>query len=72
LPKVAYYYALDVDKCSQEDTRNAACGDPRWAFEYAKNIDKCPLEDTWQAVKGTEYEKTYNQFFNQEIKNKVV
>ena len=58
-PKYAYCYALCVDECPRDDTRQEACKDPYYAYWYARDLDNCPREDTFSAVKGTEYEEDY-------------
>ena len=51
-PMLAYEYARFVDKSPNEETRKAACGDPRWAYMYAHEVDKCPHEETRKAACG--------------------
>jgi sarcosine oxidase delta subunit len=57
-------YALNIDKGSHKETRNAACQDSYYAFLYARDIDKCLTEETWLAIKGTQYEEEYRRMFN--------
>ena len=45
-PIYAYCYALDIDECFREDTRQAACKAPHYSYCYALDIDKCPRDDT--------------------------
>ena len=49
-PHYAYLYAKYVDKCSREDTREAACKNPHYAYRYARYVDNCPREDTRQGA----------------------
>jgi hypothetical protein len=59
-PKFAYNYALFIDQCAREDTRNAVLSSPIYAYHYAENIDKCARDDTRNAVlKNPEYTYYY-------------
>jgi hypothetical protein len=46
----AFNFALDIDKCSRDYTREIACKDPYYAYQYAKDVDKCPRDDTREAA----------------------
>ncbi len=68
----AYYYALDIDKCPRDNTREAACKNSKFAYQYARDVDEGFHEKTWEAAKNTEYEEKYKNFFNLLEKNKII
>ena len=63
-PGYAYAYAVDIDKCSNDITRLGACKHPYFAFFYAICVDYCTHTDTKKAVKGSIFERIYNDLPN--------
>jgi hypothetical protein len=35
-------------------------------------VDKDVHKDTWEAVKNSEYEEKYKEFFNKEMKEEII
>jgi hypothetical protein len=71
-PWYGYRYALIVDQCPRDDTREAACKSPEWAYLYITEVDKEVRNITWEAIKNTEYEKRYRKRFNDPIKDLII
>ena len=61
----AYKYAIYVDKRQCRQTRDAACQEALCAYYYAIEVDKLPTNETWRAVMNTEYEKDYENWFDE-------
>ena len=49
-PRLAFEYALHVDKGPRDDTRNAACRSPIAGWLYAQEVDKHPRDETRTAA----------------------
>jgi hypothetical protein len=49
-PEFAYLYAIFIDKCAKDDTRDVVLSNPYYAYNYANDVDKCPRDDTRNAV----------------------
>lgn len=63
-PSYACLYALHIDKCSNDTTRLGSCKDSYFAFAYAMYVDYCTHTDTKKAVKGSIFERIYNDLPN--------
>jgi hypothetical protein len=64
-PEFAYLYAINVDKCANDDTRNAVLSNSYYAYLYALYADQCAREDTRNAVlSDIQYTYWYAKFID--------
>jgi len=61
-----------IDKHPRDDTRLAACGDPRFAYLYAMYIDKCFNEYTYMAIhKNPETLGRYGKYLDIQLRESL-
>lgn len=59
---IAYSYACYLNQ-PDDETRRAACMEPRWAHNYAEEVDRVPRNDTREAAQfDSEYAQAYHGF----------
>ena len=67
-PRVAYKCAFRFQRYCI-DFKKIACKEPWAAFCYALDIDEEPMQDTWNAVKGSDFELRYINYFKFQYPN---